>query len=113
MIILTNNIGLLLRTLDANAVSVNKPICVKAYRAANNHEIKDLQAVFYVDETTEEDAILREWDDIPTEENNYTTSDTTYNANEFLAGCKVWGIDLQDHYDTEEVVTVYLYREGL
>lgn len=113
MIILTNNIGLLLRTLDANAVTASKTICVKVYRAANNHEIKDLQAVFYVDETTEEDAILREWNDIPTEENNYTTSNTIYNANKFLAGCKVWGIDLKDHYDAEEVVTVYLYREGL
>ena len=36
-----------------------------------------------------------------------------YDANEFFKGCKVWGVDLDDHYDTEKTVTVYLYVEGL
>ena len=78
------------------------PVCVKGYRAANDSEIKDLQGVFYMDTPDS----VREWDDIEGE-------GELYNISEFFAGCSIYGIDLNDSYDGENVVTVYVYRERL
>ena len=82
----------------------NNPICVKCYRAANDSEIKDLQGVFYMDSPD----TVREWDDV-----NLDESGEQYNTSEFFADCLIWGIDLQDCYEYEKVVTVYIYRERL
>lgn len=112
MIILTNNIGLLLRGLDFEIPT--KPIRVALFRAANEFENRDPQGVLYLDDYTENgDPLLREWDDVNNADNDFQYHGEQYNATEFLAGCHVWGVDVRDHYDDCECVTVYVYREGL
>lgn len=104
MTIRTTSLPQFLNDVYASPHTGNNPICVKCYRAANDSEIKDLQGVFYMDSPD----TVREWDDV-----NLDESGEQYNTSEFFAGCLIWGIDLKDHYDNENVVTVYIYREGL
>lgn len=102
MIIRMTSLPQFLSDIFASPNTGNNPICVKCYRVANDSEIRDLQGVFYMDSPD----TIREWDDVDETGEQYKTS-------EFFANCLIWGIDLKDHYANENVVTVYIYREGL
>lgn len=112
MIILTTNIGDLIRGLDIEIPT--KAIRVALYRAASESQCNDLQGVLYLDDyNPNNEPLLREWDDVQNADNDFQYHGEQYNATEFLAGCHVWGVDVHDRYDYCECVTVYVYRERL